>query len=260
VYLTYTPVILNCLCVCSFFWRNNPPWARASSFTRFLNHTQRPITVGRTPLDEWSARRRELYLTTHNTHNRQASMPPVGFEPTISADERPQTHVLDRATTGTGNCKMYTDQIRFLATVYAANTNVHEYAWQKFVLSFQRLVYLATRSTEQYWWTTHTSCFAACQVKTNQGKGNTSLVYITEIDFGLCFDLCHIYRQSVENRSVTSIYTSEAFPRRDKYPQVTNISQYYSCRTRINTLQTKSRLLYLETQSVPRCKHFSSRL
>ena len=28
-------------------------------------------------------------------------MPPVGFEPTISAGERPQTYALDRATTGT---------------------------------------------------------------------------------------------------------------------------------------------------------------
>ena len=29
-------------------------------------------------------------------------MPSVGFEPTISEDERPQTYVLDRAATGTG--------------------------------------------------------------------------------------------------------------------------------------------------------------
>ena len=29
-------------------------------------------------------------------------MPPVGFELTISAGERPQTYALDRATTGTG--------------------------------------------------------------------------------------------------------------------------------------------------------------
>ena len=29
-------------------------------------------------------------------------MPPVGFEPTISAGELPQTHALDRAATGTG--------------------------------------------------------------------------------------------------------------------------------------------------------------
>jgi len=29
-------------------------------------------------------------------------MPPVGFEPTISAGDRPQTYVIDRAATGTG--------------------------------------------------------------------------------------------------------------------------------------------------------------
>ena len=85
------------------FWRDNPQWVMASSFMRFLDHTQRRITVGRTPLDEWSARRRDLYLTTHDTHNRQISMPTVVFEPTISAGERPQIYALDRAATGTGN-------------------------------------------------------------------------------------------------------------------------------------------------------------
>ena len=74
----------------------------ASSFLRYLDHTQRCTTVGRTPLDEWSAHCRDLNLTTHNTHNRQTSMPPVGFEPTISAGERPQTYVLDWAATGNG--------------------------------------------------------------------------------------------------------------------------------------------------------------
>ena len=33
-------------------------------------------------------------------------MPPVGFEPTVSADERPQTRALDRAATGTGLIEM----------------------------------------------------------------------------------------------------------------------------------------------------------
>jgi len=74
----------------------------ASSLTRFLDHTQRRTTLGRTPLDEWSARRRDLYLTTHNTHNRQTSTPPVGFEPTLSAGERPQAYTVDNAATGTG--------------------------------------------------------------------------------------------------------------------------------------------------------------
>ena len=58
-------------------------------FLMFLDHTQRRSTVGKTPLEEWSARRGDLYLTTHDTHNRQISMPPVGFEPKISAGERP---------------------------------------------------------------------------------------------------------------------------------------------------------------------------
>ena len=34
-------------------------------------------------------------------------MPPVGFEPTIAADERPQTYALDRAATGTGMSVIY---------------------------------------------------------------------------------------------------------------------------------------------------------
>ena len=59
-------------------------------FLMFLDHTRWRSTVGRTPLDEWSARRRDLYLTTHDTQNRQISMPPVGFESTISAGGRPQ--------------------------------------------------------------------------------------------------------------------------------------------------------------------------
>ena len=52
------------------FGATAPQWGSASSFTSFLDHTRRRTTVGRTPLDEWSARRRDLYLTTHNIHNK----------------------------------------------------------------------------------------------------------------------------------------------------------------------------------------------
>jgi len=68
-----------------------------------FNHTQRRTTVGRTPPNDWSACRKELNVITHNTHNRQTFMPPVGFEPKISAGEQPQTYVLDRVATGTGS-------------------------------------------------------------------------------------------------------------------------------------------------------------
>ena len=97
-FFSQTPFIGNFL----FLARQLPQWVRASSFKRFLDHERRRTTVDRTPTDEWSARRRDLYLTIHNTHNKQTSIPPVGFEPTISACERPQTNTLDRAATGIG--------------------------------------------------------------------------------------------------------------------------------------------------------------
>ena len=94
--------ILHSIAFFFLLWRCDPTRVMASSFLRFLDHTQRRTTVGRTPVDEQSAPRRDLYLTAHNNHNRQTSMPPTGFEPTISAGDRPQTYALDRAATGTG--------------------------------------------------------------------------------------------------------------------------------------------------------------
>ena len=38
--------------LCLFLAQQPPKWARDSSFTRFLDHTQRRTTVGRTPLDD----------------------------------------------------------------------------------------------------------------------------------------------------------------------------------------------------------------
>ena len=64
---------LHVLFVC--FWRNTLQWAMASSFTSFPDHIQRRTTVGMTPLDVRSARRRDLYLTAHNTHNRHILVP-----------------------------------------------------------------------------------------------------------------------------------------------------------------------------------------
>ena len=73
-------------------WRCGPTQAMASSLMRFLDHIQRRTKVGRTPLDKLAAHRRDLDLITHNNHKRQTSMLPAGFEPTISADKRPQNY------------------------------------------------------------------------------------------------------------------------------------------------------------------------
>jgi hypothetical protein len=48
-----------------------------------------------THLNEGSARRRDCYLTTHNTHKRQTSMSTAVFETAISASCWPQAMSLD---------------------------------------------------------------------------------------------------------------------------------------------------------------------
>jgi hypothetical protein len=68
----------NIITIIIVFWggggRNSPQWVRASSFTRLLGHTQRRTTVSRPLLDEWSARRRDFYLTTHNTRDKHHAL------------------------------------------------------------------------------------------------------------------------------------------------------------------------------------------
>ena len=66
-----------CVCVCIYIYIYI---YMGHLFLMFLDHTQRRSTVGRTPLDEWSARHRDLYLKTHDTHNRQISILPVEEE------------------------------------------------------------------------------------------------------------------------------------------------------------------------------------
>ena len=41
-------------------------------------------------------------------------MPPVGFEPRVSAGERPKTYVLDRAATGTGTQTIFENKKNLL--------------------------------------------------------------------------------------------------------------------------------------------------
>ena len=45
-------------------------------------------------------RRRDLCLTTHNTHKAQTSVSPAGYKPAITANELRQTNAVDRAATG----------------------------------------------------------------------------------------------------------------------------------------------------------------
>ena len=105
-------------------------------FLMFLHHTRRRTTVGRTPLDEWSARRWDLYLTTHDTHNRQTSIPPGGIRThdlsrRAAADLRfrPRGHWDRRYTLHTFNnsehsyCMYYSFRPHFTCQAVSKNTS-----------------------------------------------------------------------------------------------------------------------------------------
>jgi len=98
------------LCVGRSIWQQLPP-PRGSTvrgglglllFDFSRSHLIRHSTIGRSSPDECWVRCRDLYLTTHNTHKRQTSMPLAGFETAISESELPHTHTLDHGATGIG--------------------------------------------------------------------------------------------------------------------------------------------------------------
>jgi hypothetical protein len=84
------------------FWNPTPPCGPGPLHYRGFTITFRHTTFCMTPLDEWSALRRECYLTTHNTHTRHTSMPPTGITPAIPASVRPQTQAVDQVVNGIG--------------------------------------------------------------------------------------------------------------------------------------------------------------
>jgi hypothetical protein len=91
-------------------------------FSRFLDHTQRRNTVDRTPLDEWSARRRDFYQTTHNTQqtNVHAPPPPTGGIRIFNLSSRrvaADVRLRGRAATGTGTVPLCLPQVSHGLTI-----------------------------------------------------------------------------------------------------------------------------------------------
>ena len=59
-------------------WLCGPTRSMASSFLKFLDHTQRRAKVVKTPLDEWSARRRERPVPENTQHSQQTNIQDPG--------------------------------------------------------------------------------------------------------------------------------------------------------------------------------------
>ena len=85
-------------------------------FLMFLDRTQRRSTVGRTPLDEWSARRKDLYLTTHDTHNRHTTQTQKQTTPTHHPNNTHITHTLHTTRTLITHTHTKTHQIHIHST------------------------------------------------------------------------------------------------------------------------------------------------
>jgi hypothetical protein len=111
VYIYICVCVCVCLCVCVYIYiymcvcvcvaqEHKPDLGLLA--LRFLDHTQftHIHSVGLLCIRDRPVA--EAYLATYNTHKRQTPMPPAGFEPSIPASERPQTHVLDRTATRIG--------------------------------------------------------------------------------------------------------------------------------------------------------------
>jgi hypothetical protein len=89
-------------------------------FFKAQPYSLKNMKMGRIPLDCRSAQLKNLCLTTHNTHNRQISMPSVGIKPKIPPSQRPQFHFLDRAATGLD--KLMEIRVKILNLPYMLNS------------------------------------------------------------------------------------------------------------------------------------------
>ena len=82
-----TPVSFNYIYILAWL---HSPIGRKPFLCSDFEITFRHITLDRAPLQEWSARHKCLYLTTHNTHDRQKPMSAARFEHVIPGSERPR--------------------------------------------------------------------------------------------------------------------------------------------------------------------------
>jgi hypothetical protein len=101
--IVYT-VNLRIGCVYIYFFHGLSPLVGISR--RLLEasrlHSDTPNSVGLLWTSGQPDAETYLYLTIHNTHKRQISIPPAGFEPAIPAIELRPSHTLDGAATWIG--------------------------------------------------------------------------------------------------------------------------------------------------------------
>jgi hypothetical protein len=106
---------LKCKILHIFFYSSKTPVSLGLHIVEVSrSHSDTPHSVGLLWTSDQSVAETPN-MTTHNTHNKQISITPAGFEPAIPASQRSQTHNLDRAATrtGTNNSYFYYNKLNF---------------------------------------------------------------------------------------------------------------------------------------------------
>ena len=137
-------VILNAVCINIDIFRNWFTCLMLCYFFRLLRCDPTHNDFSRRVINS-----SQLYLTTHNTHNRKTSMPPTGFKPTISAGERPQT-----ARPPGADCQFRLDNISSLHAVREPEAVQTEMTWGQItrVTFFMRCIqYIGPQRGYEYW-------------------------------------------------------------------------------------------------------------
>ena len=82
--------------VINFVWRSSPQWATAASFTRFIDHTQRHPTVGRTVDEGTTPSQRPLPDNTQHSQQTDRHAPgeirTYNLSRRVAPDLRPRGH------------------------------------------------------------------------------------------------------------------------------------------------------------------------
>jgi len=106
----------------------------ASSFLWFLGHTERPTTVGRTPVKSDHPSQRPLLGNT--PHSRQTYIQaPVEIRTLIPANERLQTHALEHATNEIGFIVKYLLKFYFAGLMMESEKKIFEMMDEKTEMS-----------------------------------------------------------------------------------------------------------------------------
>jgi len=103
VFIPETNFNSACFLPIFFLWLNRPQWARGSPWSGLQNHTPTRHTEthhNRQNYSDQSVAETHAWQKRNNFLYRTTSLFQVGFEPTNSASERPQTHSLDRVSSG----------------------------------------------------------------------------------------------------------------------------------------------------------------